>query len=282
MNPRTGRMVKKTGAIGRALVVACSQGCASKASKAPKAPPKAKAPKKKKVKFNVKPAPAAEPKKLISKGRMRIIRAKVAGLGAGQAEKKRQLGRKLEKKAGLLPESEKKKKAREVTIEKAGKDLMDKILEGKVDAKTAGEAFLGKKIFKFEKGKSVAYYEDPKTGKLSKKPPAFQNITIGYMQSAAKMNGEFNPKTGELKMDWRSELQGIPEPKSGELRVKLKKQGNYYKGDGFTVGKLGNGAKDHTGHNLVPALKANGQFYYAHYSSIGAMDSYIKKFIRPL
>lgn len=51
MNPRTGRMVKKTGTIGRALVVACSQGCGKKA-------PKETAPKKKKVKFNVKPAPA--------------------------------------------------------------------------------------------------------------------------------------------------------------------------------------------------------------------------------
>jgi len=68
MNPRTGRMVKKTGTIGRALVVACSQGCEKKAPKAP-APPKAKAPKKKKVKFNVKPAPAPAkpaPKKSIN------------------------------------------------------------------------------------------------------------------------------------------------------------------------------------------------------------------------
>tara|TARA_R110002012_G_scaffold277713_3_gene465225 strand:+ start:1225 stop:1668 length:444 start_codon:yes stop_codon:yes gene_type:complete len=58
MNPRTGRMVKRTGTIGRALVVACSQGCAKKA----KAPPKAKAPKKKKRTFIVKPAPAKEKK----------------------------------------------------------------------------------------------------------------------------------------------------------------------------------------------------------------------------
>ena len=54
MNPKTGRMVKRTGAIGRALVVACSQGCAKKAT----APPKATAPKKKKRTFIVKPAPA--------------------------------------------------------------------------------------------------------------------------------------------------------------------------------------------------------------------------------
>ena len=79
MNPRTGRMVKRTGTIGRALVVACSQGCDKKAT----APPKAKAP-------------------TISKTKMTRIQRKVRRLGKEQVKAKKELGKKIEQIADKL------------------------------------------------------------------------------------------------------------------------------------------------------------------------------------
>lgn len=132
------------------------------------------------------------------------------------------------------------------------------------------------KVFKVRNpGKPL--FVKPKKEESSK----YQPISIGYMTSAIPMKGLFNPRIGYLKIKYNYRLQGI-EKYDGEKIFILKKQGNYFKGDGFTIGLLGEGMEDGHGHNIVPYLKSKGEKYYGHYSSMCKIDPYIRTFLRPL
>tara|TARA_R110001606_G_scaffold8830_2_gene38760 strand:+ start:2458 stop:3474 length:1017 start_codon:yes stop_codon:yes gene_type:complete len=112
-------------------------------------------------------------------------------------------------------------------------------------------------------------------------PGKFEEVSMGYFESATPMNAKFNPVTGNIKTKDNYRMKKLGEWE-GEKTFQLERKGNYFVGHGFTVGLLGKGAKDGQGHNIVPALKSNGEKYYAHYSEIGKIDPYIRKFLDPL
>jgi hypothetical protein len=112
-------------------------------------------------------------------------------------------------------------------------------------------------------------------------PGKFEEVSMGYFESATPMNAKFNPVTGNIKTKDNYRMKKLGEWK-GEKTFQLERKGNYFVGHGFTVGLLGKGAKDGQGHNIVPALKSKGEKYYAHYSEIGKIDPYIRKFLAPL
>ena len=119
---------------------------------------------------------------------------------------------------------------------------------------------------------------------VKKKPTGgrFQEMSMGFMQSATPMNAKFNPVTGQLKTEDNYRMAKELGRWKGEKIFQLERKGNYFVGHGFTVGLLGKGEKDGHGHNIVPALKNMGEKYYAHYSAIGNIDRYIRKFLDPL
>ncbi len=119
----------------------------------------------------------------------------------------------------------------------------------------------------------------------------FHELYIGVGQKATPMRAFFNPKTKKLRFDPTTHDFHTGEKITGTdktvrhngrdmIETDMEKHfedDRLVGGYGYSVGLLGEGAEDHTGSNIVPALKNQGHRFYGIH---GRPNQYTKKFIR--
>jgi len=138
----------------------------------------------------------------------------------------------------------------------------------------------------------------PKTLRIiepKKKPHPTANfkgskLSVGHGHQAIPLDGEYDAKKNMIRVKTRSAKfhfgrefgvghdqketnNWFPDERMWELGEytyqEVKPIGRLMRGHQFVVGTLGKGGEDSYGHNVAPALKSQGQKYYATYGNTG-------------
>ena len=105
-------------------------------------------------------------------------------------------------------------------------------------------------------------------------------IAVGVGRSAFTTEAIFNPRQKYVRISEKDQRKTKDLPAG---TYKVRKEGQFFKGDGFTIGLLGSGQADNHGLNIVDHLKHNRKMeFYAYNDRFTSPSSHVLQHINPL